>query len=102
MEAALLLVLGGVLGGAAGLPSGGRWWLRALLAAALATAAVTGVLVWIQYARGDWPITDEFTRAHYGGTAMAVRRTAVFLGGLIGVPCLLAAAAVRGARRRPR
>lgn len=98
MEAALLLALGGVLGVAAGRPSGGRWLLRALLAAALATVVVAGAVVAFQYARGDWPVTDEFTRVHYATTAMAVRRTVVLLGGLIGLPCLVTAGVVHRVR----
>lgn len=69
---------------------------------AVAVVAAVATMAAVHYHSGFWPITDEFRTAHFGSTAKAILRGAVIYGGLIGVPCLLAALCVGGRfRRRP-
>jgi len=66
----------------------------------IAMLAAVATIVHIQFRSGRWPIADEFTLTHYGSAMQAAARTAVILGVLIGIPCLMTAALVALARHR--
>ncbi len=90
-----------VIGVASSLAAPTRRVLVAFCGAGLAVVAGVATIVAVEYQSGRWPITDEFTIAHYGTTAQAILRAAVLLGVLVGVPCVLAAVLVAVAKRRP-
>ena len=89
-----------VLGVVGSLAAPTRQVLVASCGAGVAVVAAVAKIVAYQYQCGRWPITDEFTIAHYGTATQATMRAAVMLGVSLGVPCLVAAVLVTVARRR--
>ncbi|MBC8327183.1 MAG: hypothetical protein H8E31_00375 [Planctomycetes bacterium] len=95
------VLAGAAVGAVCALAAARRRMLLALGGSAVAVGAAVATIVWIQLRRGHWPILDEFTREHYGGATQAALRAAVLLAVLIGLPSLLAAAAVSLAKGAP-
>jgi hypothetical protein len=65
-----------------------------------AVATAVAMMAAAHYQSGFWPIADEVRIVQYGSTAQALVRVVVLLGGVVGVPSLLAAGLVAAARRR--
>ena len=93
---------GFVIGVASSLAAPTRPILVALCGGGIAVVAAAAKIVSVQFQRGRWPITDEFTVAHYGTATQATLRAAVMMCVLVGVPCLTAAILVAVTKRRYR
>ncbi len=94
------VLAGSILGLTCSLAAPARPVLVAHCGACAAVVSAVVTMVAVQVRRGHWPITDDVAIAQYGTTTLAILRAAVFLGVLIGIPCLIAACWVAVARRR--
>jgi hypothetical protein len=89
-----------VIGVASSVAAPRRQILVASCGGGIAVVAAVAAIVSIQFQRGRWPITDEFTFAPYGTATQATLRVAIMLCVVVGVPCLIAAILVAVAKRR--
>jgi len=89
-----------VIGVASSIAAPTRQILVAFCGGSITVVAAVVTIVFIQFQRGRWPITDEFTIAHYGTATQATLRAAIMLSVPIGVPCMIAAILVVVAKRR--
>jgi len=74
--------------------------LAAAACSSVAVLTAMSTVGCVQVGRGNWPVSDESTIAHYGTASQALLRLALALFALVVVPCVVAAFTAAFVRRR--